>query len=258
MTYDHVHRGDLDVGQMLSRTFTVSFRNIISCLVMGLVLQGLPTGLFQFFVSKVSTASFAPDETLRNTYYILAGCAYLAMLVGAMLFQLGVVRVVIDDAIGKKATLVDCLQTMFRFLLPGLAISVLYSIGLVLGFAALIVPGFLFMTAFYVVIPAMVAERRGVFESFSRAAKLTSGKRWAILGTAFLMGLIVAVAGFVLGLIGGLIAAATGSTIVVAVVQGLISGATGVLSAVLVNVIYLRLVDLRGGGRVQELSDIFA
>ena len=74
-------------------------------------------------------------------------------------------------------------------MLAVLGVAIVAGIILILGFIALIIPGFIVMTMFWVVVPVAVIERQGVGSSLSRSRFLTYGHRWAIFGIVILLGL---------------------------------------------------------------------
>ncbi|CAM5765918.1 hypothetical protein LMIY3S_01644 [Labrys miyagiensis] len=51
-----------------------------------------------------------------------------------------------------------------------------------LGFAALFVPGVMAICVLYVTLPACIIERTGLVESLERSAELTDGYRWPLFG----------------------------------------------------------------------------
>ena len=114
------------------------------------------------------------------------------------------------------------------------------------------------MCAFYVALPVLVVERKGVFKSFSRSAQLTKGRRWAILGTTFVVSILVGIINVVITLIGGVITQAIVIPGAQSILQGLIAGTIGTVASALPTVIYLRLVHLREGGEATKLADVFA
>ncbi len=91
------------------------------------------------------------------------------------------------------------------------AISILFWLGYMILGMFFWIPGLIFVVVFYVVKPAAMAEGLGIFAAYGRARELSRGNRWSILGSFFLMGLILCAVMFVammgLGIVGGFMAA---------------------------------------------------
>jgi len=61
-------------------------------------------------------------------------------------------------------------------------VAILSGILLFLGFLALVIPGIVFYTMWWVAIPVAVIERPGAMASLRRSAELTRGERWRVFG----------------------------------------------------------------------------
>ena len=75
------------------------------------------------------------------------------------------------------------------------------SIAIAIGLVLLIVPGLYLMTIWALIVPVLVIERAGVFESFGRSHQLVRGNGWHVFGTLVLVFVIMLAVGLVLGLI---------------------------------------------------------
>jgi hypothetical protein len=258
MTYDAVHSGELDVGRVLQRTFGVVGRNVPTLFVLGILFVGAPNVLAQLALGSSSTFGRLAGQTPAINWQMLLG-SYVLLFAGTGLYNMAAVRVAVDDAGGKRASIIDGLVTVFQFLLPGLAAGALVLIGGVFTYLLLIIPGVIFLLTFVAVLPAIVAERASVFGAFRRSAELTRGRRGAIFGAVFLIGIIAGIGNLVLGGVVGLIVGATSrSPIVLATAIGLLTGVTTSVFATFYAVLYLRLVELKGGGAKQKLDQVFA
>jgi hypothetical protein len=71
--------------------------------------------------------------------------------------------------------------------------SIISSIGIGAASLLFLIPGLVVMTIWWVYVPAIVVERKGVFDAFSRSAYLTAGHRWAVLGLIIIVILLTAV-----------------------------------------------------------------
>lgn len=121
-----------------------------------------------------------------------------------------------------------------------LAVSLLFGIGVGLGFVLLIVPGLILMVIWSVVAPVMVLERPGVFAAFARSRELVRGNGWGVFGVFVIVFLAVAAvsigAGYASGPLG---------TIGRALVQWAVNAAAAPLTALSASVLYFELRGLR-------------
>jgi hypothetical protein len=105
---------------------------------------------------------------------------------------------------GQRASFGQCLAIGFRRMFPVLLVALCVGLAVALGFIALIVPGLILMTMYWVAIPVAVVERVGVNGSTTRSGFLTKGSRWKILGLALLLGLVQVGVGATVGFVAGM------------------------------------------------------
>ena len=84
---------------------------------------------------------------------------------------------------------------------PLLAVVILQSLAVAVGFLLLIVPGFVIWTYFAVVGPVVVAENPGIRKSFRRSRCLVRGNGWRVFAVLFSLELLAGLVAFVIGLI---------------------------------------------------------
>ncbi len=132
--------------------------------------------------------------------------------------------------------------------------SVLYWIGVGVGFSFVFVPGVILACIWILVLPALVEERAGVFAAFARARVLSRGARWQLF--------LLAVLGFVFGVVVqamlGALAALLGGGVAAQVGFALASSLLGMVPPALVASAYRQIVTVREGPRRHELEEIFA
>jgi 4-hydroxybenzoate polyprenyltransferase len=116
--------------------------------------------------------------------------AVLGALIGlAGVFWLqGALVMAIDDVRDGRADL-SVRETLNR-VLPRLNTltfaGLLAALGITIGFLLLIVPGLILITLWLLIVPAIMLEHRGVFESFGRSRQLVSGHGWNVFGVIVL------------------------------------------------------------------------
>jgi hypothetical protein len=81
------------------------------------------------------------------------------------------------------------------------AAGILSGLAIGIGLLLFIVPGVILMTIWCLIVPAIVLENRGVFDSFSRSQQLVSGYG----GNVFVVGLISVLLYFVFSIVLGLV-----------------------------------------------------
>ena len=69
--------------------------------------------------------------------------------------------------------------------------GILAGIGIIIGFALLIIPGLFLLTIWSMLIPVIVLERRPVGEAFTRSREVVRGHGWSVLGLVVVTFLIV-------------------------------------------------------------------
>lgn len=176
-------------------------------------------------------------------YALLSTSAALPLLALSwalsVLYQGMVVKLVQDLQDGRREhsviALVRSVEPVFWKLL---AVSLLFGIGVGIGFVLLIIPGLVLLVMWAVVAPVTVVERPGVFAAFGRSRELVRGEGWTVFGVFVLVFLIV----FGVSLAAGLAAGSLGAG-GRAVVQWAVNSAVAPLTALSAAVLYFALVN---------------
>jgi hypothetical protein len=128
---------------------------------------------FRAFSSTASTTTSNSAATLGANAVLL-----VVELLGTWLTTAACVKAVSDLYLGQPTDFAASLRFAARRLLPYLAMQVLYLLGLMLAFIALIVPGIWLYAAWSVSVPALLIERLGPARALKRSQQLVKG-RWA-------------------------------------------------------------------------------
>lgn len=245
---------NFDMGRVVGRVFGVIGRNLVVFVLLAVVLAGIPVGIARYFQqTSLLSGGFGAG--------LITFCASLLSFLATNVLQAAIIHGTVDDLNDKKASFGDCLSTGVRFLLPVIGISLLTGFAVGLGCILLLVPGILMLLAWFVNVPVVVVERKGVFDAFGRSAELTKGHRGALFG---LLAAYVIVAWIIsavgLALTGGLDLAALSAggfrpaqwvvLTVLQVIEALI-GAAGVAS------VYYELRSIKDGVGPGSLAAVF-
>jgi uncharacterized membrane protein len=167
------------VGAVLSRSFSVLFRNFVPFVLLGVVFT-LPSQYFAFF----------PEILTGNNVGVVVGVTLIVHLLCMSVLTATIVYGTILQLRGGHASMLDCFVKGLGLLLPVIAVSLLT--GLIVGFGAilLIIPGLILYTVLWVAVPSAVVERPGIINSLKRSAELTKGCRWQIFSVIIILSMI--------------------------------------------------------------------
>jgi hypothetical protein len=219
----------VDVGQVLSRTFAVYTAQASTL---------LPAAFVVFLIVGVLNGLLA--RTL-----ILLPLTFAIGIIAGTLYQGMVVALVNDVQDGRRDyTVGELFAAVTPVLLPLIVAGFLAGLGIGIGFILIIVPGLILATIWAVIGPAIVVERIGAIDAFSRSAQLTKGERWPVFGVIVITFIIV----FIVDAIFGAIAAAAGDAVVIRIIFNVLSSTiTAPITALVAAVLYFAL---RGGDPV--------
>lgn len=130
----------------------------------------------------------------------------------------------------------DLLRSVEPVFWPLVGVSILFGIGVAIGFVLLIVPGLILLTIWSVVAPVTVLERPGVFRAFGRSRELVRGHGWNVFGVIVLVFLIVLAVSLVAGAVTAPLGAAGR-----ALIQWAVNAALAPVTALSAAVLYFEL-----------------
>ena len=139
-------------------------------------------------------------------FLVLSPAAGIALAVVfwalSIVYQGMVVKLVQDVQDGRRDHSVgELLRSVEPVFWPLVAVSILFGIGVGIGFVFLIVPGLILLTIWSAAAPVTVLERPGVFAAFGRSRELVRGNGWNVFGVIVIVFLTVAVISIAAGLI---------------------------------------------------------
>jgi hypothetical protein len=144
-----------------------------------------------FAVVSLADAFAARKSTAATTLVSL-----ILALVGGLLVQGALVEVVRDLHEGREPGPIGAYYARTRDRLGTLfGVSLLYGIGVAIGFVLLVIPGLIAVARWSLIVPLVVIERLGVGEAFSRSSSLVKGQTGRVLALVIVSALITGLAG---------------------------------------------------------------
>jgi hypothetical protein len=213
------------VGQIIVRSFSVFFRNLLSFVPLTLIVAIPP---ILFFIFAASSFDFemimqaAENDELTETQQeaLMGQAAQLAWIVpigflltfgASMWLSAGVTYGVVASLRGRQAGSMEIVMRSLNsvptlLLLTLIGALVMIPITLValipfLGFLIIIGLGLWVFAMFWVTVPSIVVESIGPIAGLKRSAALTKGYRWHILGIIMIWGVLSQVLGMLSGVV---------------------------------------------------------
>src|SRR5918997_2774369 len=241
----------LSVGEVLDASFKIvrqSFGTLAACVL----VVALPLNIISTLVT-VSTSENAFDLDTPTTSQVDTGTALAGTLVTTTLTLVlttlaaaACFRAVSDVYLGERPSVGGSLSFAATRLLPLIVLSLLYFLGLIPAFIALIIPGIWLAVAWSLGFPALLSERLGPAAALGRSFRLVKGRWWPTFGALLVMYLIVIVISGILGaVLGASLFAATDSEALAAVFSTIVNTISSLITlplfAAVLTVIYFDL-----------------
>ncbi len=272
------------VGQVIVRSFSVFFSNILSFVPLTVVVAIPP---IVFFMLAASSFDFAlimqaaesenltegQEEALMGQAAQLAWIAPIGflLLIGASFWlSAGVTYGVVSSLRGRLAGSVEIVVQSLRSvptlllltLIGALAMIPIALIALIpfLGFFVILGLGIWLFAMFWVTVPSVVVESIGPIAGLKRSAALTKGYRWHILGIILIWGVLSQVLGILFNVVMQLVLASVSVEIAIPlaiILFGLFEAVLFGLAASLAAVGYHDLRITKEGLGTEQLAQVF-
>jgi hypothetical protein len=246
-------RGAFDLGRVIQRTFTSISQNAAVFFGAAALLVGIPSALAAFGQGDLLT-------TASGSSFVFVAFGTVLYMVGLYILQGVVVKAAVNGFQGKSTRFGDAFNVGIQMFLPLLGLGIVAGLGMVLGYALLIVPGVMLTVLWSVAAPAVVVEKRGIMESLQRSRDLTRGYRWPVFG---LLVIYVILTWLVSGAIGGVNLALGGSfeaspslgfNLITTPIVNVLSG---VAASAGVAALYYELRTAKEGAGPEDLASVF-
>lgn len=254
--------GSFDFGRVVGRTFRVIGDNLGVFAIAALILVTLP--VFAGTIIGITSGS-------ATVFSLASGGGGLIAGVGGLILQGLVVHAAINRLNGRSVETGEIVNVGARYALPLLGLAIISTLGLMLGFVLLLVPGLILCVVWSVASPSLVMEKRGVFDSLQRSRDLTRGHRWSIFGLLVVYSILsIVISLTVQGLSGaagvttslasslqGEHSPITATVVLATLLSALTSGVQGIVGAAGAASIYYELRTTKEGVAPDQLASVF-
>jgi hypothetical protein len=164
----------LDVGRVFEQIFRI-YRQQFALLIGGALAVFVPVAIVNGILYDAGGFFLT---VLANAVALVAGYLYQGMVVEAA-------RDILDGR--RDQTIGGLFRSAGPVVGTLIVVGILAGIAIAIGLVLLIIPGLILITIWAVVVPVVVIERAGVFESFGRSRELVKGHGWQVFGILVLL-----------------------------------------------------------------------
>jgi hypothetical protein len=244
------------VGRVLSKSLEILTGNFPKYILFGVIIA-LPNLLYGLSggnreAINVGSQGMNQPAVSGSSYLSLLLLILISVVVFAVI-QSAMIYGAFQDIRGRSFEIGASVRRAVSRFPAVVGASICAFVVVFIGFVLVFVPGFIFLTMFFVIIPVCVVEGLGPIRSLGRSRALTKGHRWRIFAIYLVPGLVIAIGGYVLELIGFRIAGAAGFALVGFVIQ-----AIGAAYQAIVNIMtYHDLRAVKEGMDIEQLAAVF-
>jgi hypothetical protein len=131
----------------------------------------------------------------------LAVIVILVFWILSILYQGFVVELVSAAESRHRPGIGDLINAVTPVLGTLLVISIMFAIGVGIGFILIIIPGLFLLTIWSVVVPVEVLEHRGIIGSFERSRELVRGNSWNVFAVIVIVWVVTVVISILVALL---------------------------------------------------------
>jgi hypothetical protein len=165
--------------------------------------------LYRRYATHFLTIAFAVYLVTAVLVALLSLAGPAGVIIGSIIsfaatyvVQVALVKAVQDVRDGRvDLDLGQTVRAALPYFWPVVGASILAGIGITIGFILLIVPGFVLLTFWCLIVPWIVVGGSGVFGSFGNSWRTVRGYAWRVFGTYVLVFLILIALSIVLGIV---------------------------------------------------------
>lgn len=211
MSSDQGITRELSLGELLSRTFELYRRNFVKYFVLFVVVEAI-IGVVSTLAYKAFPLPTLPSSPttqqvanwlpgfLGSLVQLVAVIGIVSVVFGTIAFG-GTVKMASEEIENRPVDLGAAVRFAVTRLLWMWVLGLILGIIIGVGFIALIIPGIILAIMFSLAFQALLIENKGIGGSMSRSRELV-GHRWLKTFVVFIVfGIIVGIAGIIIGLI---------------------------------------------------------
>lgn len=255
----------LDIGHVVSRTFSTLGGNFLTFFLLGILFGGLPAVAVQYAIQQFITVEFYSNLNpglITLMPLILGLGTFIILLLPAYILVGAITHGAIVYLNGRRASLGECLGTGLTRMFPLVALGLLSTLGIGLGLLFFIIPGIMLATRWAAAAPVLVAERTGIMDALGRSAELARNNRWRIFWLLiiwFVLNLILEFAfGSVMGMLNGaLVQFGEGAVWAYLALFGVYSSISAMIPAAGSAALYTELRTIKEGASTEDLARLF-
>jgi hypothetical protein len=244
----------LDVGQVLGLALAAIGRNWLAFTALTIILVVLPT-MVNLYLLPIKVGRGEMNSMLLSLLFSLVQTFTVSAF-----FKSAVSWTIWAQENRQRPSLLTSLGATSSVLIWIVGVSFVCTLGMLLGFLLLVVPGVIVAMALWVAVPACVVERLGVAASIRRSLELTRGQRWRLLLMYVAIVLVSYIPSVVIGigtlLVGDALSAAQSSTTIWNLT--LRTALSALMFAAAEGCAYVELRRLKEGAGAANLAQVFA
>ncbi|WP_417677511.1 hypothetical protein [Roseibium sp.] len=245
----------LGVGSLIGESFSIFFAHFLQVMavafvpiVLGSVISGLLIGF------DVSIGIKSADFTSVGSSAVYLFSTVIEMAVGNIAAAL-LVQLAYDAKLRRPVRLGRYVVTVLNMIVPLAVLSFVANALMGIGLVLLIIPGLWINAVFYVMVPAVVIERKG-FYGLGRSASLTKDYVLPVMGLV-----ILGIAYFLtVGTTSGIFIEPllnTVGTVFTFILLSVLASIEAGLAGILVALTYARLREIKEGVSVNQIASVF-
>lgn len=247
----------INFGRVVGWSFDALGRKALPILAVAVPVVGIPAFLVQYWTMELTMSGAVPIGSAW--FWVLTlGVSSILVPIAIDTLLLGLVARIMLGRLGGGGDDPGGIGSLAAMIGALILLSILVAFAVAIGMVLLIVPGVILYIVLIASAPAMAVERLGIADSIARSAALTAGSRFAIFLLLLLMTPLLLLLGYLVGMVGPLIADITGPDFVAPALAGAASDVvTRSISAAILTSLYLELRAAADGGAPDVVAEVF-
>lgn len=193
----------LTFGEILDTSFNLFKRNFKSAVIVSAVIMvpltllgaAASAGMAPSDLAALDNPDASPEEilSLMGGLFGAIGVGSLLQILGSVLVQAATTRIYSENYRGVRIEPGDALRYGLQRLPAMVGLTIITSIGMMIGLLLCFVPGIWLYAAWGLAPAALIAEGAGPIESLRRSFNLVRGSWWRVFGMLVVATILVAV-----------------------------------------------------------------